>query len=217
MANALCPGNVQRQRFSLAQLQVQMLVCISRTVHSVEARKVGELCSFCRRKRIGPHDADVAFRTLKMGSSLGLYKPRIALYVSCHTILYRQMNATSRPIIACTANRSQRPSADGRERPLPSCPFVGMLSEAALPRLPCEELPNQRRSIGCHRRRAQQSRTAIIWLRKSVASAVYGKQFHLRLRLPVPKHLFCGDSIGHYGLVLHGSVGELVEVRKVLS
>ena len=41
MANALCPGNVQRQRFSLAQLQVQMLVCISRTVHSVEARKVG--------------------------------------------------------------------------------------------------------------------------------------------------------------------------------
>jgi hypothetical protein len=89
MANTLGPGDVQRQRFRLAHIKAKLLVCVLRTFHPIEARNIGKNGCLCRCKCFGPHDANVAFRTFKMRSSLRLNKPRIRSGFSCHEFVSR--------------------------------------------------------------------------------------------------------------------------------
>jgi hypothetical protein len=79
MTNPLGPGDVQCQRFGLAQIEAQSLVSVSCALYPIAARNIGKGCCFRRRKYFGPHNANVAFRTLKMRSSLRFEKSRIRL------------------------------------------------------------------------------------------------------------------------------------------
>src|SRR3989442_16025642 len=87
----------------------------------------------------------------------------------------------------------------------------------SLPSLSLEEGPDHGRPVRFLGRRAQQSRTAPIWLRETESTAVNGHGLHLHVGIVAPEQLLDVNSCGQLGLVRLRSAGDVVEVRKILS
>ena len=84
MASAFRTGDVHSERLGLAQIQAQCLVSVLRAFQPTATRNISKRGCLRQRKCIRPHNAYVAFRTLKMRSSLRLDQPWIRCRFSYH-------------------------------------------------------------------------------------------------------------------------------------